>query len=306
MFVLFLFLDGIGLGRNDPNTNPFARANMPVLQSLLGDHRMVENVAPLHNSRASLLALDSSLGVSGMPQSATGQAALLTGGNIPAEIGFHYGPWPNEAVAQRVENGNLFSKVLQAGKRASFINAYPQRYFDAINSGKRLYSSIPLAATSAGLTLKTAADLSSGRALSADFTSHGWHEHLGIPDIPEITYYEAGERLAHLASQNDFTFFEYWLSDYAGHGQDMGEACDLLEKIDQVVNGLLDYWDFENGLVILTSDHGNMEDLSTRRHTMNPVPALLIGASAVRRDFSKGLNDLTGVTPAILSLLNIS
>jgi 2,3-bisphosphoglycerate-independent phosphoglycerate mutase len=86
----------------------------------------------------------------------------------------------------------------------------------------------------------------------------------------------------------------------------MGEACDLLEKIDQVVNGLLDYWDFENGLVILTSDHGNMEDLSTRRHTMNPVPALLIGASAVRRDFSKGLNDLTGVTPAILSLLNIS
>jgi len=306
MFVLFLFLDGIGLGPNEPNKNPFARAKMPTLQSLLDGHPMVKDIAPIHNKRASLLALDSSLGVSGMPQSATGQAVLLTGRNVPAEIGYHYGPWPNEAVAKTLENGNLFSKLLQAGKRASFVNAYPQRYFDAIHSGKRLYSSIPLAATSAGLSLKTAADLSSGHALSADFTSHGWHEHLGIPNIPEITYFEAGERLARLASQNDFTFFEYWLSDYAGHGQDMTEACDLLEHIDQVLSGLLDNWDFENGLVILTSDHGNMEDLSTRRHTMNPVPALLIGSPTVRGDFSISLNDLTGVTPAILSLLNIS
>ena len=51
MRVLFLFMDGIGLGRNDPNTNPFARAKMPVLQDLLGGYRMVERVAPYHNIR---------------------------------------------------------------------------------------------------------------------------------------------------------------------------------------------------------------------------------------------------------------
>ncbi len=305
MQVLFIFLDGIGLGRNDPNTNPFSRANLPNLQSLLGGYRMVEKVAPLHGMRASLLSLDACLGVAGVPQSATGQAVLLTGRNVPEEIGFHFGPWPNEAVTKILENGNLFSRVQKAGKKASFVNAYPQRYFDAIQSGKRLYSAIPLAATSAGLILKTAQDMNAGDALSADFTAHAWREHLGFSDTPVITPQQAGDRLRRLAQANDFAFFEYWLSDYAGHGQDMDEACSLLETFDQVLAGLLVDWDYQNGLILLTSDHGNMEDLGTRRHTTNPVPALLIGAPAIRRDFAAGLTDLTGVAPAILRTLNI-
>jgi len=303
MHILFIFLDGVGLGRDDPNINPFARADLPTLHGMLDGTRMVERAAPLHNSRASLLALDACLGVPGMPQSATGQAILLTGRNISAEIGQHFGPWPNDAVTRILENENLFSYVQKAGKTASFLNAYPQRYFDSIQSGKRLYSSIPLAATSAGLQLKTADDLNAGLALSADFTAHGWHEHLGISGISILTPYQAGERMAHLAQEFDFTFFEYWLSDYAGHGQDMDEACSLLETLDQVLAGLLAQWDFQNGLALLTSDHGNIEDLSTRRHTMNPVPALLIGAPAARWDFAAGLTDLAGVTPAILHSL---
>ena len=305
MHVLFLFMDGIGLGRNDPNVNPFARANMPVLQNLLGGYRMVERVAPYHNIRASLLSIDACLGVSGVPQSATGQAALVTGRNIPAEIGYHFGPWPNEAVTQKVSNGNIFSLLEKAEKQTSFLNAYPQRYFDAIQSGKRLYSSIPLAVTSAGLSLKTSTDLTAGLALSADFTARGWHEHLGLEDTPTLTYLQAGERMASLAQSVNFSFFEYWLSDYAGHDQDMAEACNLLDNFDQVLDGLLGKWDYQNGLVVITSDHGNMEDLSTRRHTTNPVPVLLIGAPAARRDFSAGLTDLTGITPAILRTLGV-
>ncbi len=305
MHVLFLFMDGIGLGRNDPNINPFARAKMPVLQDLLGGYRMVERVAPYHNIRTSLLSIDACLGVSGVPQSATGQAALVTGKNVPAEIGYHFGPWPNEAVTQKVSNGNIFNMVKQAGKHAVFLNAYPQRYFDAIQSGKRLYSSIPLAATSAGLTLMTEADLKAGRALSADFTAHGWREHLGLEDTPTMTYIQAGESMAKLAQSADFSFFEYWLSDYAGHDQDMDEACELLENFDQVLDGLTRKWDYQNGLIVMTSDHGNMEDLSTRRHTINPVPALLIGAPSLRRDFSAGLTDLTGIAPAILNTLGL-
>lgn len=305
MHILFLFLDGIGLGPNNPETNPFARANLPILQNLLGGYRMVDRVAPLHNFKASLLAWDSCLGVPGMPQSATGQAVLLTGINIPKEIGLHFGPWPNDAVVRFIENGNLFNTLRMAGKRVSFLNAYPQKYFEAIQSGKRLYSSIPLAAVSAGIPLKTTIDLFEGRALSADFTGHGWREHIGIPEAPLLTPYQAGERLANLSLENDFSFFEYWLSDYAGHGQDMQEACDLLENFDQVLKGLLDHWDFQDGLILLTSDHGNMEDLSTRRHTMNPVPGLLVGPPAVRREFTAHVHDLTGVTPAILRSLGV-
>lgn len=303
MKVLFLFLDGVGLGENDPETNPLARADMPALRGLLGGRSLVADAAPWHGERASLLALDANLGVPGVPQSATGQAVLLTGVNVPAEIGYHYGPKPDPAVAEYLRNGNMFSRLRQNGKRVSLLSAYPPRYFEAIRSGRRIYSAIPLAASSAGIDLMTLDDLIAGRALAADFTAQAWREHLGLPQTPLLTPRQAGQRLVDLAAQNDLAFFEYWLSDYAGHHQDMDGACRLMQDFDGVLAGLLDAWEDQAGLVLITSDHGNMEDLSTRRHTSNPVPLLLIGSPESRRLFTEGLSDLTGISPAILHSL---
>ena len=112
--------------------------------------------------------------------------------------------------------------------------------------------------------------------------------------------------MASLAQKHAFSLFEYWLSDYAGHGQDMQAACKLLVTFDEVLGGLLETWDDRNGLVLITSDHGNLEDLSTRRHTMNPVPALLIGSPEKRLEFSEGLADITGIAPAILRYLDVA
>jgi 2,3-bisphosphoglycerate-independent phosphoglycerate mutase len=303
---LFIFLDGVGLGADDLEKNPFARAEMPGLKALLEGRRLLLDSAPLESQRASLLALDACLGVGGLPQSATGQAVLLTGQNVPQKLGYHYGPKPNPEVAEFLTNGNLFNAVRQSGRRAAFLNAYPQRYFEGIDSGRRLYSAIPLAAASAGVPLLTTADLYAGQAIAADFTAQGWRDHLGMSNAPVLEAFQAGQRLAQLAQLVDFAFFEYWLSDYAGHGQDMQIACQLLETIDQVLEGLLEAWDDQDGLVLITSDHGNLEDLSTRRHTANPVPALLIGAPELRRQFSDGLENLTGVAPAILRTLQVS
>jgi 2,3-bisphosphoglycerate-independent phosphoglycerate mutase len=308
MRVLFLFLDGVGLGPDDPNTNPLAQAAMPNLSRLLDGQRLVEGKTPRVTDRATVVALDACLGVPGTPQSATGQAALLTGRNIPAEIGYHYGPKPNPAVATylRSSNGthnNLFQSLQDAGKRSALLNAYPETYFAAIASGRRLYSAIPLAVVGAGLALKTADDLCAGQALSADFTGQGWRERLNLTDTPLLTPAGAGARLAGLAAGYDLAFFEYWLSDYAGHGQDMGAALSLLAAFDEVLGGLLAAWDDEAGIILITSDHGNLEDLSVRGHTTHPVPALVIGAPELRRRFSAGLRDLTDVTPSILRLL---
>ncbi len=151
MKTLFLFLDGIGLGADNSETNPFVRANMPHLESLLGGKKLTGSAAPFENEHLSLMAADPNLGVKGLPQSATGQAVLLTGINIPAELGYHYGPKPNPEVAQYLNDGTLFSKTVNAGKKTALLNAYPPRYFDGIDSGKRLYSSIPLALTNAGI-----------------------------------------------------------------------------------------------------------------------------------------------------------
>jgi hypothetical protein len=289
---------------------------MPNLQGLLGGRRLVEDAlgensseipagsARLDAGRATLLALDANLGVPGRPQSATGQAALLTGVNVPGELGYHYGPKPNGEVAEFLRNGNLFSTLKQRGFRTALLNAYPKNYFSAIRSGRRLYSSIPLAVTSAGIPLMTDQDLQAGRALSADFTGQGWRERFGMEESLLMTPEQAGARLAELARNYDFSLFEYWLSDYAGHKQDLRSACSILESFDRVLGGLLDARQDDEGLILITSDHGNLEDLSIRKHTENRVPCILIGRREDRLAFARRLFDLTGITPAIIKFLD--
>lgn len=271
---------------------------MPNLNELLDGRSLLKEAAPFHGNHASLVAVDPAVGVSGLPQSATGQAILLTGINIPAELGYHYGPKPNPEVAAYLKEATLFSRFAKEGKKAALLNAYPPRYFDGIDSGKRLYSSIPQAVVNAGLPLFKHDDLFSGRALSADFTGEGWRRMLGFTDAPVMDAHQAGRKLGTLAKEYDFSLFEYWASDYAGHRQEMDNAIYLMETFDGVLNGLVEEWSNE-GLILVTSDHGNMEDLSTRRHTDANVPALVIGHQSAREEFTEDMKALTDIAPAI-------
>lgn len=302
MKLLLLFLDGVGLGADDPMNNPFARANLPTLNHLLEGQRMLQGIAPFESQQVSFWALDACLGVSGLPQSATGQATLLTGTNVPALLGYHYGPKPNPPIAEILCNGNLFSLLTRRGYRARLLNAYPPSFFSAIESRHRIYSAIPLAVTHAGIRLNTAEDLIAGRAISADFTAQGWRDRLGMHDTPVLKPHQAGIRLAELAVQCDFSLFEYWLSDYVGHKQDMASALTLLETLDQVLSGLLSVWDMDQGLILVISDHGNLEELNTRHHTNNPVPMLVIGSTHLRRAFCASQSSLMDIAPSVLSI----
>jgi bisphosphoglycerate-independent phosphoglycerate mutase (AlkP superfamily) len=96
----------------------------------------------------------------------------------------------------------------------------------------------------------------------------------------------------------DFSMFEYWASDYAGHKQQMDSAIALMESFDGVLKGILEKISDEL-LIVVTSDHGNMEDMSTRRHTAAHVPALVIGESAAREEFTRGMHQITDIAPAI-------
>lgn len=310
MRILFLFLDGVGLGADNSQINPFSIANLPNLTRILDGRRLlldsIVDEKPVITDSATLLALDSIMGVQGVPQSATGQATLLTGNNIPKLIGEHYGPKPTREIAAHLNNGNLFSKIIVKGYKAALLNAYPPGYFAGIQSGRRLYSAIPQAVTAAKIPLYTQDQLKSGEALAADFTGEGWLQHLKIEGIPILTPRQAGLKLNQLSKNFHLALFEYWLSDTVGHRQDMDMALSILEILDSVLGGLLESWDYNDGLILITSDHGNLEDLSTRRHTLNPVPALLIGDRGIRERFAANLHDLTGITPAILNLLENS
>ncbi len=301
--LLVLFADGVGLGDDDAVRNPFVSATMPSLTQLLEGRKMVRAAAPFEGHAATLLALDACLGVGGTPQSASGQATILTGRNVPAEIGEHYGPKPNPPITEILQGDNLFRRVLARGGSAALLNAYPPGYFHSIRTRRRIYSAIPLAASAAGIPLKTAEDLRNGEAISADFTGEGWAAQPDFPPAPILAPAEAGRAVARLSAAYDLTWFDYWPTDYAGHRGTLRAAVDLLHTFDGVLSGLVESWEARQDLFLLTSDHGNLEDLGVRGHTRNPVPALLIGPMELRRQFAKGLTDLTLIAPAVMRLL---
>ncbi|MCL4832271.1 MAG: hypothetical protein KJZ86_07505, partial [Caldilineaceae bacterium] len=128
--VLFLFLDGVGLGSDDPAINPLARAALPTLRGLIGGRPLTGSTGRYSNGLAHLLPTDAQMGISGRPQSATGQTAILTGVNAPARLGEHYGPKPNQRVRDILDEASLFARLNRQGLPSYFCNAYPQRYFD--------------------------------------------------------------------------------------------------------------------------------------------------------------------------------
>ncbi|MFQ5945202.1 MAG: hypothetical protein ACE5NC_03030 [Anaerolineae bacterium] len=301
MHVLFLFVDGVGIGYPDPERNPLARAEMPTLRGLLGGKGPFLDEGLIENDRAVWVPTDATLEVPGLPQSATGQTAILTGQNASQAIGKHWGPWPTQALRDMLEEENLFSKVIEAGGTVSYVNAFPESYFQEMERGRRRYSAIPIAALAAEVPLLRYEDLVAGRAISAGLTNEGWRSFLGYPDAPLITPEEAGSRFRKLSQEHALVFFEYWLTDFAGHRRPMAEPIETLENLDQFLAGIMSDFPEEDSLLIMTSDHGNLEDLSTKAHTKNPVPTLLVGAGA--HDRAAEIKSLLDILPAVLIAL---
>ncbi|MCC6458512.1 MAG: hypothetical protein IT328_26425 [Caldilineaceae bacterium] len=299
--VIFLFLDGVGLGANDPTINPLVAGAYPTLARLLDGSPMVAETGRLTTPHAELIPTDAQMGVAGRPQSATGQAAILTGINAPQRLGEHYGPRPDARVRAVIDEGNLFRRVQERGQHAFFCNAYPAGYFAAVKRGKRLLSAVPYAATSAGQSLLNAEDLREGRAIAADFTNRGWREHLGYVDAPVYTAQEGGAFVWQLAHPYDFLFFEHWYSDELGHRQDLAGAIANFTVFDGFLGGLLAAADLEETLIIVASDHGNVEDCSHGKHTENPALTLVLGAE--RHAAAARIRDLTDFAPVVLDFL---
>jgi len=290
MGVLLIFVDGFGLGDDDPGANPVARARLERLR-LLRDR-------PAPDPTAALAPTDACLGVAGLPQSATGQTAILAGVNAPASVGRHINGYCTTSLAALLDGRSLFSRVTVAGGEATFANAYTPAYLER---PPRFLSVTTVALLQAGLRFRTLEDLAQGQALFHDFTNRLLPER-GY-SLPAVTPREAGTRLAHLASRHAFTMYEHFLTDRAGHAQDMARGVTVLEDLEALLDAVLASLDLSTHLVVLTSDHGNLEDLGTNRHTRNPVPTLLWGPGAAQA--AAGIRDLTDIAPTILRHLDM-
>ena len=302
--VIFLFLDGVGLGDDDPTVNPLAAGDFPTLNALLDGRKIVAATGRFSASGAELIPADAHMGVDGRPQSATGQAAILTGINAPARLGEHYGPRPDARVRAVLDEGSIFGRLHAAGRKGYFVNAYPDRYFAAVQRGKRLLSAVPYAATVGGQELLTHADLLAGRALAADFTNQAWRDELGYADAPVFTPPEGGRELWRITQDYDFVFFEHWLTDVLGHRGNLAGAVGALQTFDGFLAGLLDAADLDETLILVGSDHGNVEDCSHGKHTNNPALALVLGADRTR--YAARITSVADYVPCVLDFLRVT
>jgi hypothetical protein len=301
---ILVFLDGVGIGADDAAFNPFAAASLPRLQALLGGRRLVAEEMDADGrivaERAVLAAADATLGVEGLPQSGTGQTTLLTGRNGAAEYGRHFGPWVPTPLRPMLAAENLLQRAVDAGRTAAFANAYPLSGAPADPRIFRRPAGPMLAAQSAGALTRGAVELAEGRAVASSITNERWRETLGS-DIPQVTPEEAARTLARIAAGADVTLFAHYDTDYTGHRGALDGAIAALERVDAFLGALADALPAET-LLVVSSDHGNVEDVRGG-HTLNPVPVLALGAG---RERFAGAASLMHVTPMILDALGIA
>jgi hypothetical protein len=305
MNILMLFLDGVGLGGTNPAENPFAAGYASVFSSLLGEGGPPRLSSDDPGNLTTVLRLDATLGVDGLPQSGTGQTTLFTGVNASKVLGRHFGPYPHSSLHDLLRKRNIFAQLGSAGFPACFANAFPSRFFEHRKAHPSRLSVTTLSCDMSGVPIRGVDELVSGNAVSADITGAGWAE-LGHPEVPVIPPETAAERLLFLTRSYRFVLFEYWKTDHAGHAMDFSFAHEVLSPLDRMLSGILERID-ENTLLLITSDHGNIEDLSTKVHTTNPVPLILHGKGHARMSElvkRHGGKDLSCVTPAIIDALS--
>jgi 2,3-bisphosphoglycerate-independent phosphoglycerate mutase len=325
--VLLLFVDGVGLGDADATYNPFLQARLPALDRLLGGRGIIRDVAPHHAAAASLVAVDATLGHEGTPQSGTGQASLLTGANAVSMHGRHFGPWVPARLQKLVREESVLASAQLAGHDVAFANAYPEEVLQLAGAGTpaaRLPSDVgtgagearprdrrlrrapallragpPLAALGAGVLNRHTAELERGVAVASEITNDGWRTALGRTSVPCIPAEHAGRNLAGIAGAHRLTLFAHYATDYAGHRRDMDGAVAALERLDAFLGGLLEALPADV-LLMLVSDHGNIEDVRTG-HTRNPAIGLVAGQGHTL--ISRRLSSLTDIAPTVLDAL---
>ncbi len=333
--LLYIFLDGVGLGP-DSDDNPFAAAPAPHLRALI-DRPLIDGPDV---ARDGLLfrGIDATMGVDGLPQSATGQTALFTGVNAAQAVGMHVATYPTAALREIIARHSLFKRAAEASRHVTFANPFSAVYWQAVAEGHARLSATTLAIRAAGVPFRDLADLERGEAVFWDIT----HEvaQLGRPlrrprhvatasrsvpsesaaaasrsvpsatanrdnqpfPVPPISPEEAGRRLSALAAAHDLTLFESFLTDLAGHRRLPISPDQVIATVDAFLGGVLHYRS-PGVTLILTSDHGNLETRSFKGHTRNPAPLLVVGPAV---EHFRHVREITQLAPAILRALDVA
>ncbi len=320
--MIFVFLDGVGIGKCCPS-NPVYTARARFLPFYSdGDDIRLPGGTPVK-------AIDATLGVEGIPQSATGQTSLYSGINMPKELGEHKGSYPNRAMRKVLKKHNILSQLLKQGVKAGFINAYPyfshffsHGHIDIDDEGvfhfshefphlfKRRISATTCMMIAAGQQPFTEQDIIAEKCIYQDYSNGSLKmtpeeakkklRHLPSVtpvNIPEFSPERAAEILFKVSRDYEFLIYEYFQTDIYAHRHCLTERVQLLKDLDRFMGRLFSLLDPKQDTLLLTSDHGNIEDGTSLAHTRNPVPLITLGKGA--QELRHRITDLTHVVPAL-------
>lgn len=289
MKMIFIFIDGFGIGKKDKDQNPIASADVPNIDYILSEHRAIPT--------------DACLDIPGLPQSATGQTAIFTGVNASKVLGRHLHGQPTVTMKNIINNNNLFKELIGRGLTVTNANVYRTEYLSRIKDPEeRKYrpSVTTVMTLSCGLNLRTVEDYIDGDGVYHDITGKILVEGDYAKDT--ITPKEAAQRLYTISRKYDFTLYEHFMTDIIGHTMDMELALEEIKLLDSFIGELIKLYNEDEDIIFITSDHGNIEDITVKTHTFNKVPTVILGK--VPEGVPIEINSLTDIMPTVLKIFD--
>ncbi|HOZ54423.1 MAG TPA: 2,3-bisphosphoglycerate-independent phosphoglycerate mutase [Clostridia bacterium] len=127
---------------------------------------------------------------------------------------------------------------------------------------------------------------------------------------PEMSAYEVTEKVIECikSKKYDTIILNYANPDMVGHTGNLEAAIKAVETIDDCVGKVIDAVKEVNGVVLITADHGNSEQMVDYKtgepytaHTTNPVPLILVGMEKAKLKPGK----LSDLAPTMLEIIGI-
>jgi len=299
------FIDGLGLGK-DIEENPVRDLfsdlmdGQPLIMELSGSGEEL----PRFFEGGVLIPTDPVMGVSGIPQSATGQTSLFTGVNAQAELGFHLTAFPNEKLVRIIEERSLLKVLNDAGIGVTSANMYTKEFLAQRGARRRnMFPVSTLSIKAAGIPFRYPEEYHHRKAVFADITNEMIRQR-GY-DVPLITPEEGGQRVVNILDEVPAVFFEYFMTDILGHRKDREKLLSRVEDLNGFVKCILEKTiDWDDFTILITSDHGNCEDLSSAEHSMNKIPTIIFSNQPeVIRYGADRIRNLTDVYNFVTDLL---
>ena len=127
---------------------------------------------------------------------------------------------------------------------------------------------------------------------------------------PEMSAYEVTEKVVEAINSKkyDTIILNYANPDMVGHTGSLEAAVKAIETVDECVGKVVEAVEEQNGVMLITADHGNAEQMVDYKtgephtaHTTNPVPLILVGMENTKLKTGK----LADLAPTMLDIMGL-